>query len=384
MNQLKLHPKPEHAEFVIPKEAYTSKEWFEREQSELFGRCWQYACSVREIPNHGDYVTFQAGNHPLIIINHKGEIKAFHNVCRHRATKLLEGKGCSAAGIRCPYHNWFYQTDGALRGIAKQDEYFPGIDKNELGLLPANVGIWKGLVFVNPQDNCESLEEWLAEFPDKAGPHEPEELVEVGREEHEIKSNWKLVVENYFDGYHLAQLHATTLDAYDHDHSRWEPAGRHVVWWEPTAENYESTPLYKMLEFAPDLQGMNFKETGAHVHMMFPNIGYSGNAKLFVIFHITPLAPDLTRVELITHMSPEVNSTAPVSDFHLAQQREDIEGDFLKSGDFFAEDVEVCERMQAGMNSPNYVPGPLAQTMEDTITFWQQNVLEYVPVNKPD
>ena len=78
---------------VLPKEAYLSQEWFDKEQELLFSKTWQFAGLMEDVSEHGDYTTVQAGNHPILVINNNGTLKAFHNICRHRGTPLVTGKG---------------------------------------------------------------------------------------------------------------------------------------------------------------------------------------------------------------------------------------------------------------------------------------------------
>ena len=142
--------------------------------------------------------------------------------------------------------------------------------------------------------NAGSIMEWFGEVEPHLGPHKVEELIEYpeGRTEHIIAANWKIVVENYIDGYHLAHLHSGTLAMYDHSRIRSGFVGPHFAFWEPLtadyARNIERNAPYPLV-IPPE-------QAGAWVPMLFPGIGLAENESEWTLFHVTPLAPDRTRV----------------------------------------------------------------------------------------
>lgn len=219
-----LHPHHE----LLPVDTYTSQEWFEREQRELFGKCWQFVAMSSDIPEEGDFLAVEIGAFPLVIIRGKrGKIHAFHNICRHRGTQLLRVAGKGVKVIKCPYHDWTYSIEGELKAIPSKQK-FPDIDMSKLGLHPARVDTWRGMVFANPDSDAESLRSWLGQMDAEFGPHQPEKLVEYEKTlRYEVKANWKIFVENYIDGYHLSHLHSETLQNYDHSRQESRFTNRH-------------------------------------------------------------------------------------------------------------------------------------------------------------
>ena len=209
------HPLPAAPKQLLPKEAYTSDAWLEMEKVHLFSDTWHYAGVTSDYPDNGRYQTIKVGAYSLIVLrDKKGELQAYHNICRHRGTELLEGTGQLKGTIVCPYHRWTYGLDGRLRGVPNQAECFPGLDKGENGLLKASVGVFKGIVFVHPQSEPElSFDAWLSSLPEVAWPFDFEADGLVAGEEvvYEMKCNWKVFYENAIDGYHLAYLHENTL-----------------------------------------------------------------------------------------------------------------------------------------------------------------------------
>ena len=165
---------PATARCLLPREAYVSQEWHDREQQTLFADSWSYAATLTELSNIGDYVTLNVGPYPLMVLRDSaGGLKAFHNLCRHRGNELLEGHGAIEGGrITCPYHRWTYDIDGNLQAVPQKAQCFPGLVPEHLGLLEAAVGEFKGLVFVHPEPDAD-FSQFLADLPNAAWPHCP-------------------------------------------------------------------------------------------------------------------------------------------------------------------------------------------------------------------
>jgi len=373
----------------LPVEAYTSPEWFEREQDLLFGRVWQLGGFVEDIAESGDLITVQAGRNPLFVARQPdGELRAFHNICRHRGTQLLPTIGKSKKSIICPYHHWTYSLDGELRNIPSRKTEFADVDMSLLCLHKASVEVWKGMFFVHADPNAQTLADWLQGVEDNIGPHRPEELVEYteGKTSTEIEANWKIVVENYIDGYHLAHLHSDTLYMYDHGRQQSGFVGPHYLFYEPLAKSYldgldKQSPLPLIDHVPPNQQG-------AYVPMLFPNIGISATENSWSTFHVIPVAVDKTIVETRTRVMP-------LSDWEFLKQsfsswwnwkgktRSKFDGgpdDPLSSGDFMAEDVFACEQQFKAMHSPKFAVGATAATLERSVLDFQRHVLDHCPL----
>src|SRR5579863_8590294 len=120
------------------------------EQELIFERTWQFVGHVSSLPRSGSYITGSAGNQPVLIVRDQDErLRAYRNVCRHRASKLLSGSGQCKGAIRCRYHGWTYRFDGSLIGVPEALTYGERLDKSTLGLHPARVEELCGLIFVN-------------------------------------------------------------------------------------------------------------------------------------------------------------------------------------------------------------------------------------------
>ena len=225
----------------MPIEGYTSQEWFDREQEQVFEKCWQFAGFIEDATEPGDYLTAQVGRYPLVVIcGEDHRLRAFHNICRHRGTQLLRATGKAQKVVTCPYHDWTYSINGQLQHVPEKEQEFPNLDLSSICLHKASVETWRGMIFVHPQPDAPSLIDWVKDTEPYLGPHQPDKLVEYveGRTHHEIKANWKIVVENYIDGYHLAHLHSETLYMYDHSKIESRFVGPHFMFYEPLSPDY--------------------------------------------------------------------------------------------------------------------------------------------------
>lgn len=373
---------------VLPKSAYTSRAWYEREMRELFSNTWQFAGFVEDVAAPGDTLVVQAGLNNLFIVKGRDQrLRAFHNICRHRGTQLLRATGKSQKAITCPYHDWTYSLNGELLSVPEASREFPDLDKSCLGLLSASVETWLGMIWVHPDPNAESLLHWLAGAEAYIGPHRAEELPEYpeARTDHIIQANWKIVVENYIDVYHLSHLHSQTLYMYDHQKAEFGFMGPHFVFYEPHSKAFSEN----LEEMAPMPLIDHFDEanpTGAYVPMLFPNLGIGASESSWSIFHILPLAPDRTRVITRTRV-------ANVSDWAFQKQEwrswkyykksaakyaDAPVGDPMASGDFMAEDIFACESQQKAMNSPYFQVGASAKFQESSVRGFQSVVKQWM------
>jgi len=392
-----LRELPENPTQKLPREAYISEQWLERERINLFGKTWSFVGIVSDFKEPGDYKTVQAGHFSLIVLQNKdGDLQAFHNICRHRGTELLEGCGNSGKSIVCPYHNWAYSLDGTFRGMPRQPVCFPHVDKTKLNLLPASIGIFKDLVFAHPSEHPdESFENWLADVPDHAWPHDvsSSELREFSGEiVYEMKCNWKVFYENAIDGYHLAFLHKNTLGGPLPEKNVWEVRGRHLVWYSTEWDGHKSR-VPKFVQDQYEKYGSK-KITGAEepgyggVYMLFPTTAILTSAYSFSISNLEPLDANTTLLR--------IRSWSPKEMFGYDGKLGDIPGydkesgriksshwkvHPLETGDFQTEDVWVCEKMQRALHSPAHKVSELARGAggEAALSFFQENILDFVP-----
>lgn len=207
----------------LPGWCYTNPELYDLECQELFRSHWQLACHIADVPQPGNYVSFDiVGERALIIRDREGVVRAFHNLCRHRASRVVAGEQGSCPGvITCPFHAWTYELNGRLRNPA-QPKSFPPLDKDEWGLKPIEMEIWHGFVFVRFQPGPQpSVADIMGRFEDEVAPHDPTNLVAVEGALGSMEAapvNWKSVRDVDNEGYHVPMAHPGLHDLYGNNY----------------------------------------------------------------------------------------------------------------------------------------------------------------------
>ncbi len=202
----------------LPPAAYTDGRVFELESDRLFARHWFFVGFAHEMEKPGDVRPVSVGGAPILLVrNRAGGIGAFHNVCRHRCLKLVDAPGNVGPLIRCPYHAWAYDLDGGLRAApyfdgprsAKTD----GFDRAERGLVAVSCAVWHDWIFIKIEGDRGDFDDHIRPLAgqlegvdlDRARPIATLDFGEVG-------ANWKLLMENFIEPYHVPVVHRTTTD----------------------------------------------------------------------------------------------------------------------------------------------------------------------------
>lgn len=388
---------------ALPASAYTSQQWFDKEMQHVFSKTWQFAGFFEDVAEPGDSITVQAGlNNIFIIKGRDHRLRAFHNICRHRGTQLIRAVGKGQKSLTCPYHDWTYDLEGQLISVPKQEQEFPELKGKELhkcglNLHQASVDIFKGMLFVHPDLNAPSIMEFFGEVQPYLGPHKPEDLIEFSEQEDqpfytkEIEANWKIIVENYIDHYHLAQLHAGTLNMYDHTNAQFGWVGPHYWFYEPLITEYLEN--LEKLSSAPLIDTVPKEKIGAYVPWLFPNLGLAEGENGWDTFHLTPLSPTRTRVVIRSKVmnvserehTKQYNRSNKESfwlehgTFPKYQTDDNSDStDPMHSANFMAEDVYVCEQQQKSLSSPYFSVGAQAERGEYAIRKFQQVVKDWI------
>jgi choline monooxygenase len=330
---------------------YTDADVLALERSRLFARSWSVVADSEELATPGSYVTTSAQKVPLAIVrDQEGVLRAFHNICRHRGITLLEGSGTLGRFMTCPYHQWSYALDGALTRVPQQDDQFPDLQACALGLHPAQVAEWGGMVFVNPSPEAPALPAAMAGLDQRLDGFLSGPLHQVAKVEYEAACNWKLLVENHIDVYHLWYLHARSLAAYDHRSFAWESLGDN--WWslEPLKDPSGSRGGFEWLP--EEMQ----QRIGAY--LFFPNLMLVTTDDYFATYDAQPIGPDSTNLTLRVRARDSCDADALVTSIRS----------------FMAEDVSACERMQTGASSPHFDVGPTAKSHEAPIMRFHESL----------
>ena len=378
------------AKQLLPKSTYLDPNWFERECRELFDQSWVFACTRDQLAAPGDYVTLEFMQHSLFVVrNEAGELRAFHNICRHRGCQVLEGQGNTAQAIVCPYHRWTYQLDGSLRGVPNEAECFDALPRESLGLHEASVGEFAGMVFVNPSPNPkDSFETWFGGFADHMWPHQFDDgsMQYSGEVVYEMRCNWKVFYENAIDGYHLGYLHDQTLGKVYPKLNEWDLVGRHHLWYstEWEGERRSNTKLSVDGAAAWGTSTLHPVEEAHYpgVVMLFPLTILSPSPWGFYVSILEPKGPELTNMRTLAWSPGGDGGRFKFDATPQTIKLVDLDQHPLETGNFQIEDMWIVEKIQKTLHSPLYEVGPLATGVgaESPITEFQEQLLDFVPL----
>lgn len=195
---------------AMPKSVYTSDAFLKGELEHIFSKQWVCVGRANALANPGDYLTYELAGQPLMVVREKdGTLKAQSNVCLHRMSTLLEGRG-NANTIVCPYHAWSYNLDGTLRGAPAMEQNC-GFDKKKYCLPAIHCEEWLGWIMVSLAESPPPLAEQLSEVENLIGDYGMENYRELFYETHVWNTNWKVLAENFMESYHLPVCHRDTV-----------------------------------------------------------------------------------------------------------------------------------------------------------------------------
>jgi phenylpropionate dioxygenase-like ring-hydroxylating dioxygenase large terminal subunit len=206
----RTNPFPMHDRLFVPRERYYDREFFELEKEHLWRHTWQMACRMEEIPAVGDFTEYMiCGQSILVVREREDSIRAFFNVCRHRATELLKGSGSLLGGqIVCPFHGWRWNTDGSNSFVfGKQAFAAECLKPDDINLKECRSDTWGGCVWINLDDEAPPLHEMLAPATSYLDPLGFADMRVWWWKEVVLDVNWKMAMEAFLEGYHTMRTH---------------------------------------------------------------------------------------------------------------------------------------------------------------------------------
>lgn len=317
---------------TIPSLWYFDAEIYEAERRGVFGATWQLAGRSDQVKEPGSFMTADIAGEPILVVrDEKGTLRAFHNVCRHKAAQVINEPEGKATRLRCRYHGWTYDLAGRLRGTPEFDGV-ADFRKEEQGLVPLAVETWGPFLFVHAGAAAQSLHSFLDPFPEKTASLGLEKLRFAGRKEYVLECNWKVFVDNYQDGgYHVNTVHPGLAGAIDYSRYR--------------TENYaHSSVQISPLKPADDATvGQVRTGDNAYYWWIFPNLMVNIYQGVMDTNLVLPLGTDRCRV---------------IFDFYFEQTgAEFIENSMKVAQQIQDEDIGVCEEVQRGLRSRSYSTG---------------------------
>lgn len=352
---------------------YSSTELFELEYEALYVRRWQLAGHVNDVAEPGDYCTADIGRDNILIVRDgDGEIGAFLNVCRHRASRVLEGAGNCGGNIRCPYHGWTYGLNGDLKGVPQQKD-FPEFDRADSGLHPVQVEVFNGLIFVRIAGEGPSVADYFGhttEIFEKYDVANYERIFEPLDEIWDV--NWKLVWDNYLENYHIPVghpgLHRLVVENDEHqDLANGVTYGTFLI-RENLSSVAEERAYQQQIHHAD--QRVPEELRGRWVQFSVePNLGIDLYPEMLDVFQAIPLSPNKTLVRTLFY--GHKNPTAEEVEVRRLNR--------LINDSITEEDRLLCERVQKGLQTHAYSPGPLS-SQESLVFAFHEMVRETLPV----
>ncbi len=366
---------------LIP-DAYTSPDFYELERERIFATSWVAAGCTSELAEPGDALVVEVGGSSVIVVRGPdGAVRAFHNVCRHRGTQLLdEGRTHVQRFFRCPYHSWAYALDGTCLGtplfegseIPESEQRIfdtadaKEFDRRDYGLLPVRAETWGCLVFVNLDDAAPPLHEELGDLPERLAGHRLEEWQVARTKTYEIEANYKLVGENFMEYYHLPWVHPQLVKVSPiKAHYRWQGRGMYT--------GMTTTPIAAADGGGwlglPPIDGLGASDrVSARFAWVFPNLAVNVLPNHVFLMLARPLAPGQTSETTYLLAHPE------------SMLAEGAEDEIERLASFWDEvnheDIAIVERVQRGVSNRAYRGGRMCYRFEEPLHRFQNMVAD--------
>ncbi|MFT5705152.1 MAG: phenylpropionate dioxygenase-like ring-hydroxylating dioxygenase large terminal subunit [Shewanella sp.] len=210
----------------ISTEVFTSKKYAQKEYEMMWSKVWQMACREDELQGEGSHHLYEIGHHSFIIVRGEDmQLRAFYNSCLHRGRKLKTHSGCSKE-LRCPFHGFTWRLDGELKNIPFDWDFCHLADK-EMSLPQVKVDTWAGFIFINMDDNCKPLTDYLGQMTDHFTRWRLEECSKVVHVKKRINCNWKIALEAFMEAYHSIATHPQIMTFSGDANSQYDILGEH-------------------------------------------------------------------------------------------------------------------------------------------------------------
>ena len=357
----------------LPAWTYNSHELTQLEMEQLFLRSWRFVGHVSDIPNTGDYQCFEMADERAVVVRDQdGQVRAFHNVCRHRASRVVgEDKGHCGKAFICPFHGWSYNLDGTLKNIPKADS-FPPIDKQQFGLKSLDCEVWHGMIFIRFGGDGPAIAELFAEAAEEIGLYRIEDMQPLDEAyQYQFNLDWKAVLDIDNEGYHVPIGHPELFDL--------------------VGATYTDQPLEGGLSRAYGVinQRKHRLQRNRDYVATLPEESYlpESHQQLWIYWGLFPgfvltLFPDQIEIYQIYPTGNQQSVMAGVTyalpdDRAEMQQARELNRDI--NMDVGAEDIQLIEWAAAGMRSSAF-DGVILSDLELGVASFQNQLREILPV----
>ncbi|WP_438764894.1 aromatic ring-hydroxylating oxygenase subunit alpha [Kushneria sp. TE3] len=391
--------------YSLPQPFYNDARFFALDMQEIFEKEWLFAGMTCEIPAKGNFMTLEIGDNPIVIVRGaEGVIHAFHNVCRHRGSRLCTKEKGKVAKLVCPYHQWTYELDGRL--LFAGSDMGTDFDLGQFGLKPVNVRTAGGFVFINLSEEPPAIDDFLVTLEHYLEPYDMDNVKVATQTTIVEQANWKLVIENNRECYHCNGAHPELLNSLiefdDTEDPRATEKYKELVTRKQADWNQEQVPwqlkrfgkrnrltrtplLDNVVSMTMDgkpgckkLMGrLTSPDMGSLRILHLPNSWNHFMGDHSVVFRVLPLGPQQTMVttKWLVHKD--------------AVEGEDYDVDNLRhvwdaTND---QDRQLAEENQRGINSRAYQPGPYSETYEfgviDFVNWYGERMLTHLGQEAP-
>ncbi|MFM8706527.1 MAG: aromatic ring-hydroxylating oxygenase subunit alpha [Planctomycetia bacterium] len=364
-----------HLPQLLPPEAYHDRGWYDREVERVLRPAWWAVAAADDLPHEGDFVTFDHVDGPVILRRCGGEIRGYRNVCAHRMAKLTGRARGRCAALRCEYHGWEYDDSGATRRIPDAPSFRP-LEKGRLGLDVLRVETVGAIVFLSSDHDAPPVREWLGVEADRIEDRFGPRTRTIWRADIDVPVNWKLLVENNLESYHVGTVHAATLGPFPEEGvcSHELTAGRSRF----MAPSKGSAWLRCRQAIVDRLAG---RQDDRYTHsIVHPGFLWIYLDVLSGFQTVLPTGPRSCRLMIRCGALQAATSDMPWADW-AARACVAFESRFWKR--VIDEDLAILPQVQAGVDSPRH-PGPgLISRREERIVHFQRWLLDRMRLDGP-
>jgi len=333
---------------------YFGEEMLARERRSVFGRAWQLVAHQGQLTEAGDHVVEEVAGTPVLVLRGRdGQLRAFANVCQHRAGPIARCSGKGLHTLRCRYHGWIYNQEGQLIG-APEMQGAADFREEAIRLPPLRVQEWQGLVFVALSEEAAAFDGVFGGIVERIAPLDLSAMRFARRDVFEVACNWKVYVDNYLEGYHLPMVHPGLSKVLDY--------------------RVYDTELFAWysLQHSPLRNSDGIYGAGeAFYYFVYPNIMLNIMPGRLQSNRILPLGPDRCRVEFDYYYTQHAEALA-----RIARDRE-------FSDEIQHEDISICEAVQKGLASGFYDAGRLCPRRESGVWHFHEHLRHAYAVGEP-
>jgi phenylpropionate dioxygenase-like ring-hydroxylating dioxygenase large terminal subunit len=345
----------ERLHHALPAWVYDNAQLSRLEFERVLKPSWQIVCHVNSIPKTGDFQTLDLGSDSVMVLRDRdGSIRAFHNVCRHRGARLLDGAGNCPTAVTCPYHGWTYRHDGGLIGMPVR-ESFPGLDRSLYGLRPVRVEVALSFVWICLAGDPPPIATVWGELADELAPYRLEDMVPLGPITQESwPVDWKIAMDNYLESYHVPIGHPGLYRMFtpDYEDQKAVPGiARGLSWMRERdsprwAEGQYQRMIGKVATHLPAELRRCWRFYSA-----LPNLGIDVFPDQMDFFQVLPDGPGRCLIRGAVFGLPDERREMRAVRYLNSRINTQVNN----------EDKWLCSRVQRGLASASYRPGPLSQ-----------------------